>query len=121
MTSDTCVTISPHFRVPDERLDGFTEVCRRFVEAVAADEGCVRYSWGFDLDGHDARFREDFVDADAVLAHFASVAGLTEEISQTAELVSLEVLGPADELAKLRPFLTEPNHHLFAIEAGFHR
>ena len=44
-----------------------------------------------------------------------SVAGLREEAYQLAELVSLEVLGPSDELAKLRPILTEGNHNLFAV------
>ena len=119
MAPDAYVTISPHFRVPEGRLEDFKMLCQRFVDTVANDDGCVRYSWGFV--GNEARCREDFVNADAALAHFGSVVGLTEEAYQLAELVSLEVLAPDDELAKLRPILTEAKHNLFAVEVGFRR
>jgi quinol monooxygenase YgiN len=119
MHPDQFVTISPHFEVPPNRTEALRRLCERFVQAVAEDAGCVRYSWGFD--GSRARCREDFIDADAALAHFARVAALTDEMSQLAQLVSLEVLAPRTELDKLRPVLTERGHHLFEVQIGFHR
>ena len=46
MSQDAYVTISPHFRVPEGRLEDFKLLCRRFVDTVRSDDGCVRYSWG---------------------------------------------------------------------------
>jgi hypothetical protein len=59
-----------------------------------------------------------YVDAEALLAHLANVGGLLKEALKIADLIRLEVHGPAKELDKLKEPLAEFKPTWFVREYG---
>jgi len=116
---DTCCTIAPYFKVSAENLAQFKEVCAKCVENTQKEPKCLYY--GFSFDGELAFCREGYVDADGLLAHLENVGPLLQEALQLAEIVRLEVHGPAAELDKLRGPLAELNPQFFTLECGFRK
>ncbi len=116
---DLCCTIVPYFRVEDDRLVTFKDLCARFVAKTSEEEGCLYY--GFTFCGSVAHCREGYTGADAVLAHLANVKSLLEEALSISSLVRLEIHGPESELAKLRSPLSGLNPDFFVLECGFRR
>jgi hypothetical protein len=60
--------------------------------------------------------REGYTDAEGVLAHLDNVGGLLAEALQIADLVRVELHGPAPELGKLRKPLAHLNPLWFVSE-----
>ena len=118
-TNDKCVTIHPHFRVHEGQLEAVKASCEQFVESTQAEDGCLYY--GFSFDGDEFFCREGYVDAEAALVHLGNVGPKLEELMQIADLVRLEIHGPADELAKMKEPLTAFNPRYFELEYGFRR
>ena len=77
-----------------------------FRERTATEEGNLFYD--FMISGDEVFCREGYVNADALLAHLENIGPLLAEALKIADLVRLEVHGPAAELEKLR----EPLAHL---------
>lgn len=118
-TEDTCCTIVPYFKVNDGRMDEFKALCERFVTRTATETGCLYY--GFSFDGDAAHCREGYRNAAGVLAHLENVGSLLEEALHIAELTSLEIHGPADELAELVEPLAPFEPRYFTLQYGFRR
>lgn len=118
-TQDQCCTIVPYFKVHTGKLDEFKALCVRFVEKTWTEPKCLYY--GFSFDGDQAHCREGYQDAEGLLVHLENVGGLLQEALQIADITRLEVHGPQDELAKLRPALTQLNPQFFVLEYGFRR
>jgi quinol monooxygenase YgiN len=118
-TNDTCCTIVPYFKIYEGKLEAFQALCVRFVEASRNEPGCLYY--GFSFDGDQAHCREGYINADAALAHIENVGALLKELEEFAEIVRLEIHGPAQELEKLREPLTGLNPQYFTLEYGFRR
>ena len=118
-TNDTCCTIVPYFKVFEGKLEAFKALCERFVEATSIEPDCLYY--GFSFDGDQAHCREGYLNADAALAHIENVGALLKESEESAEIVRLEIHGPAQELEKLRGPLAGLNPHYFTLEYGFRR
>lgn len=116
-TSDTCCTVVPYFKVNEGCLEQFKELCERFVETTSNESGVLYY--GFSFRDDLVHCREGYVDAAGVLAHLENVGPLLEESLQIADLVRLEVHGPADELDELRGPLAELTPEFFTLEYGF--
>ena len=100
MTSDTCVTIVPYFKIKPGQADAFRAHCQKFVARTEGEPKALYY--GFSFNGDEAHCREGYVDADGLLHHLNNVADLIAEAAHYAETVRLEVHGPAAELAKVR-------------------
>lgn len=118
-TQDTCCTLVPYFNVHSGKLDDFRNLCERFVEKTAHEPKCLYY--GFSFDGDQVHCREGYVDAEGAIAHLDNVGTLLAEALTIADIMRLEVHGPEEELAKLRPALADLNPQFFTLEYGFRR
>jgi quinol monooxygenase YgiN len=118
-TSDKCCTIVPYFKVPAENMQVFRKLCETFVERSSTESGCLFY--GFSFDGNQVHCREGYADAAGALAHLENVGALLKEALKLAEVLRLEVHGPAEELAKLRGPLAALKPQFFTLEYGFRR
>lgn len=116
---DTCCSIAPYFKVPAENLAQFKELCAKFVESSEQEAKCLYY--GFTFDGEQVHCREGYSDAEGLLAHLDNVGPLLQEALQLAEIIRLEIHGPAAELDKLRAPLAELNPQFFTLECGFRK
>lgn len=118
-TTDTCCTLVPYFEVQEGQLEAFQALGSRFVERTRAEEGCIHYAFSFS--GSTAHCREGYRDAEAVLAHLENVGDLLAEALQIANLIRLEVHGPAAEVEKLKGPLASLNPQFFVLEPGIRR
>ena len=118
-TTDTCCSIVPYFKVPEENLAAFKAICEQFVTKTSNEPDCLYY--GFSFDGNEAHCREGYKNAEAALAHLDNVGELLGEALKISELTLLEIHGPEQELAKLREPLAGLNPHFFVLEYGFRR
>ncbi len=119
MTSDTCVTIVPYFKIKSGQLDAFKAHCQKFVARTETEPKALYY--GFSFNGDEAHCREGYVDAEGLLHHLQNVGDLIAENDAFADTVRLEVHGPAAELAKVRAALPDLPAQWFTLEVGFRK
>lgn len=118
-THDTCVSVSPYFKVHDGQLDAFKTICDRFVKQSATEANCLYY--GFSFNGNIAHCREGFKDAEALLAHIENLKPIVGEMTQVADLIKIEIHGIESELAQLREPLKSMNPDYFVLAFGFRK
>lgn len=116
MAADTVVTLVPYFKVRPGQLAAFKAGVPAFVERTKSEKGCVHYAFSFD--GDNAHCREGYDDAGAVLAHLDNVGALLQEALKIADIVRLEVHGPAAEVDQLRAPLAGLKPQFFVLEPG---
>jgi quinol monooxygenase YgiN len=108
------VTLHPYFKVHPEKLEAFKAGFPAFVEKTASEEKNVFYE--FTVNGDEVFCREGYTDAGGLLAHLENVGALLAEALKIADLIRLEVHGPAAELEKLREPLAHLNPAWFVID-----
>jgi quinol monooxygenase YgiN len=118
-THDKCCTIVPYFKIHDGKRETVNALCERFIEKTQNEPKCLYY--GFSFNGDEIHCREGYQDADGVLAHIENVSPLLREFMSMADLIRLEIHGPAEEIAKLRQPLSDFNPQFFTLEYGFRR
>ncbi len=116
MATDTVCTLVPYFKVKPGQLAAFRAGVAGFVERTSSEKGCVHYAFSFD--GDNAHCREGYDNADAMLAHLQNVDALLKEALKIADIVRLEVHGPAAEVEKLRQPLAGLKPQFFVLEPG---
>lgn len=116
-TTDTCCSIVPYFKIPDQNLAAFKAICEQFVAKSKTESGCLYY--GFSFNGNEAHCREAYKDAEAALTHLDNVGLLITEALKISEMTRLEIHGPESELAKLREPLAVLQPTFFVLEYGF--
>jgi quinol monooxygenase YgiN len=116
MAADTVCTLVPYFKVRTGQRAAFRAGVPKFIERTSRERGCVHYAFSFD--GDTAHCREGYDDAAAVLAHLDNVALLLQETLKIADIVRLEVHGPAAELDRLRSPLAALKPQWFVLEPG---
>jgi quinol monooxygenase YgiN len=94
------VSLHPYFKVHPGKLEAFKSGFAAFVEKTASEEKNLFYE--FTVNGDEVFCREGYVDAEGLLAHLENVGALLAEALKIADLIRLEVHGPAEELDKLR-------------------
>ena len=94
-------------------------LCERFVQVSDGEAGTLYYGWSFN--GDQAHCREGYTGAEAALEHLKDVGPLLEEAQKIAELTTLEIHGPDEELAKLRSPLADLKVEFFTLKYGFRR
>jgi quinol monooxygenase YgiN len=109
----------PYFKVKSGQMDAFKALCEQFMEKTNEEPKCLYY--GFSFDGDVVHCREGYEDAEGVLAHLENVHSILGEATKIADLTSLEIHGPEEELAKLREPLAAFNPRFFTLEYGFRR
>ena len=110
------VSIHPYFKIHPGQIDAVKAVLRAFVAKTKTEPGCCYYE--FTIDGDVVFCREAYADADAVLAHLATVGPELGEMLKIAALARLELHGPAAELDKLRGPLADLKPAWFVFECG---
>jgi quinol monooxygenase YgiN len=105
-TLSNFVSLHPYFKVHAGKLDQFEAGFARFVELTKSEPKNLFYD--FSVNGDEVFCREGYVDAEGLLAHLENVGAVLAEAMTIADLIRLEVHGPAAELDKLR----EPLAHL---------
>ncbi|MCH9798652.1 MAG: hypothetical protein K0U17_01895 [Betaproteobacteria bacterium] len=118
-TTDTCCTIVPYFKVPQQNMAAFKAICEQFIAKTSNETDCLYY--GFSFNGDEAHCREGYKNAEAALAHLDNVGVLLAEAFKISELTRLEIHGPESELVKLRTPLAPLNPAFFVLEYGFRR
>ncbi len=120
MTSDTCCTIVPYFKIHEGKVAEFRSLCEAFVEKTQSEPKCLYY--GFSFTGEDrVHCREGYIDADGLLNHLTNVGDLLGKALGIADVERLEVHGPESELEKLKGPLADLNPEYFVLEYGFRR
>ena len=118
-TSDTGCTLAPYFKLSDENLPKFKAMCEQFVD-LTNNETKVQY-YGFSFHGNEAHCREGYEDAEGLLAHLDNVGELLAKALEIADLIRLEIHGPAEELKKLQEPLAALDATYYTLQYGFRR
>jgi quinol monooxygenase YgiN len=114
--SDTCCTLAPYFQVHAGQLEAFKAMGPDFIARTRNEPKCLHYAFSFC--GDIAHCREGYTDAEGLLAHLDNVGALLQEALKIADLIRLEVHGPAAELAKLKEPLKALNPQYFELAEG---
>lgn len=118
-TSDTCCTIVPYFKPHEGKYEAFKAMCPEFVALPQNEEKALYYGFSFNED--QIHCREGYADAEGLLAHIENVGALLGKGLEIADLIRLEVHGPAEELEKLKEPLAELPVEYYTLEYGFRR
>ena len=100
------VTLHPYFKVPRDKLALLKAILPEFAAKTRGETGNLFYE--FTVNGDEVFCREGYVNAEALLAHLENVGAMLAEALKMADLIRIEVHGPAAELQKLK----EPLAHL---------
>ena len=113
---DTCVTLVPKFKIKEGMKDEFMANIPKFIELVEAKEqdSCLYYAFIMGPAPEDGYVicREGYKDAKGILFHLQNVDEPLKEALRCADLVSVEVQGPAAELEQLKEALA-PFHPMY--------
>ena len=101
------VSIHPYFKINEGRLEDFKEVIKSFIERTQNEETCYYYDFSYDSAENTAFCREAYAGAAGVLAHLENVGAQIELALTMSEMTTLEIHGPAAELAQLKEPLSE--------------
>src|SRR4051812_31148473 len=94
------VSLHPYFKIHPGRLNEFKAAMPNFMAKTATEERNLFYE--FTVNGDEIFCREGYVGAEGILAHISNVGTLLAEVLKIADLIRLEVHGPAAELEKLK-------------------
>ncbi len=110
------VSLHPYFKVHPGKLNAVKAGFARFIEKTATEKENLFY--GFSINGEEIFCREAYESAEGVLAHLANVGELLTEMLKMADLIRVELHGPAEELEKLKAPLAHLNPAWFAIDCS---
>ncbi len=107
------VSLHPYFKVPPDKLQMLKDVLPEFVAKTRAETQNLFYE--FTINGDEVFCREGYVNAEALLEHLGNVSAMLEVALKIAELIRIEVHGPAAELEKLKAPLAHLNPAWFVL------
>jgi quinol monooxygenase YgiN len=110
------VSLHPYFKAHPEKLEAAKAIFSRFVEKTATENDNLFY--GFTVNGDEIFCREAYGSAAGLLTHLENVAAPLAEMLEVADLIRIEVHGPAEELEKLKAPLAHLNPAWFVLEAS---
>src|ERR1043165_8173307 len=93
------VSLHPYFKVPPDKLEMLKAVLPEFIAKTRNEPQNLFYE--FSINGDEVFCREAYVNAEALLAHLDNVGAMLEAALKMADLMRLEVHGPAAQLEKL--------------------
>ena len=108
------VSLHPYFKVHPGKVDTIKASLPRFGEKTATEKQNLFYE--FSMNGDELFCREAYENAEGLLAHLDNVGALLAETLKIADLIRLEVHGPAEELKKLRKPLEHLNPAFFELQ-----
>ena len=110
------VSLHPYFKVHPEKLEAVKAAFPCFVKKTATEKDNLFY--GFSVNGDEIFCREAYESAEGVLAHLDNIGALLAEMLTMADLVRVELHGPAEELNKLKAPLAHLNPAWFTLECS---
>ena len=119
MTHSSVVSLHPYFKAHPGKIEQFKAAMPAFVEKTAGESKNLYY--GFTVNGDEVFCREGYADAEGVLTHLENVGTLLADALKIADLIRLELHGPATELEKLKGPLAHLNPAWFVCEVGLDR
>lgn len=108
------VSLHPYFKVHPGQIETFKTAFPAFVEKTSTEEKNLFY--GFTINGDEVFCREGYTDAAGLLSHLNNVDALLTAALKMADLIRLEIHGPANELEKLRKPLAHLTPKWFVTE-----
>jgi hypothetical protein len=108
------VSLHPYFKVHPGKLEMFKAGFSAFVEKTAGEQKNLFYE--FTVNGDEVFCREAYTDAEGLLTHLDNVGPLLTEALKIADLIRLEVHGPAAELEKLKAPLEHLKPDWFVLD-----
>lgn len=116
---DTVCTLVPYFTVQDGKLEEFKALGQQMVDKTKNEDDVAFY--GFSFSGQRAHCREGYKSAAGILKHLENVDELLQQALKIASLDSLEIHGPASDVAELQDPLKGLNPTFFTMETGFRK
>jgi quinol monooxygenase YgiN len=116
MAHRSVVSLHPYFKAHPGKLAEIKALLPAFVEKTGTEPKMLYY--GFTANGNEIFCREAYTDAGGVLAHLDNVGTLLGEMLKLADLIRVELHGPAEELEKLKGPMGHLNPAWFVCEAG---
>ena len=113
------VSLHPYFRAHPGKLEAAKSAFPQFVEKTATEKDNLFY--GFTVNGDEILCREAYSSAEGLLAHLKNVAQPLSQMLKVADLIRIEVHGPADELEKLKAPMAHLNPVWFTLEASLEK
>lgn len=110
------VTLHPYFKAQAGRMAHIQTLLQAFVDKTRSEAGCVFYE--FTLNDDVVFCREGYQSAAAVLTHLENVGPLLDEMLTMADLVRLELHGPAEEIDALREPMAQLQTAFFVRQCG---
>jgi quinol monooxygenase YgiN len=107
------VSLHPYFKVHPGKLEAFKAGFAAFVEKTKSEPKNLFYE--FSVNGDEIFCREGYADAAGLVTHLDNVGALLADALKVADLVRLEVHGPAAELEKLKAPLADLKPAWFEI------
>jgi len=98
------VSLHPYFKVPSDKMPHLKAILPEFAAKTRNETDNLFYE--FTINGDEVFCREGYVNAEALLAHLENVGAMLAQALAMADLIRIEVHGPAAELAKLKEPLT---------------
>ena len=107
--------------IREGKLDAFKAVAREMVDASQKEPGTLSYEWFMMADGKRCELIETYVDADALLAHFAgpAVQQGVPKMMATADVSGFQVFG--DPGPKATEILSGFGAEIFSYWHGLNR
>ena len=115
-TLSNFVSLHPYFKVHPGKMEEFTSAFPIFAQLTRKEPKNLFYE--FSINGDEVFCREGYLDAEGLLHHLDSVGTLLAAGLKLADLVRVEVHGPAAELDKLREPLAHLNPVWFVLSEG---
>ena len=110
------VSIHPYFKAHPGKLEEIKALLPEFVTKSATEEKILQYD--FTVHNDEIFCRESYQDSAGVLAHLSNVGALLNQMLTMADLIRIELHGPAGELEALKEPLASLNPAWFAVECG---
>jgi quinol monooxygenase YgiN len=116
MDTSDMVSIHPYFKGKPGKLPEMQALLPDFIAKTASEADNLFYD--FTINGDEIFCREGYRGAEAALAHLDNVGALLAEMLKLADLVRLEIHGPAVELEKLKSPLAKLKPAWFIRHGG---
>mmetsp|Transcript_61399 Transcript_61399/g.193475 ORF Transcript_61399/g.193475 Transcript_61399/m.193475 type:complete len:414 (+) Transcript_61399:92-1333(+) len=116
---DTHVSVTPHYTLPEGKLEEFRGGFPEFYRMVrAGTRGCLYF--GFAVSGNQVLSREGYKDAECCLAHINEVKEQFDKAVAAAGEggMKLDVMGPPAELEKLKSAMDPMGAVYWELDAG---
>ncbi len=108
------VSLHPYFKVPLDKLASLQAILPEFADKTRDEAGNLFYE--FTINGDEVFCREGYVSAEALLEHLDNVRAMLASALTMAELIRVEVHGPAAQLEKLKEPLADLNPAWFVLK-----